>query len=72
MKKYPPDGGFFVYNVIASTGHSSTQVPQSMHVSGSTTAVSSSFNASTGHTSTHAPHAVHFSLSIVTVMIWGI
>ncbi len=60
------------YKEIASTGHSSTQVPQSMHVSSSTTALSSIVIASTGHTSTHAPHAVHFSLSIVTAIAWAI
>ena len=51
------------YNEIASTGHSSTQAPHSVHVSASMTAFSSSVIASTGQTSTHAPQAMHVSLS---------
>ncbi len=49
--------------LIASTGHSSTQVPHSVQVSGSTFAVSSTEIASTGHTSAHAPHPVQASSS---------
>src|SRR6476660_1454613 len=39
---------------IASTGHSGSQAPQSMHSSGSITSMrSASWMQSTGHTSTH-------------------
>ena len=39
---------------IASTGHSGSQAPQSMHSSGSMTSMrSASWMQSTGHTSTH-------------------
>lgn len=48
---------------IACTGHSSTQVPQSTQVSGSTFALSSIVIASTGQTSLQLPHPVHFSTS---------
>jgi hypothetical protein len=47
---------------IASTGHSSTQTPQSTQVSASTTALPSTiFIASAGQASTHASQPVHFS-----------
>ncbi len=57
------------YSVIASTGHSSTQVPQSIQVSASTVATSSTDIASMGQTSAHDPQPVHVSLSIVTAIL---
>ena len=55
---------FYIYysGDIASTGHSSTHVPQSVHKSGSITYfVLPSEIASTGQTSAQAPHEVHSS-----------
>ena len=47
---------------MASTGHSSTQTPQSTHLSSITTALPSCISmASLGQQSTHAPHPVHVS-----------
>lgn len=48
---------------MASSGHSSTQDPQSVHSSGSTLATSSTVIASQGHTSAQLPHPEHFSTS---------
>jgi len=50
---------------IASTGHSSSHVPQSVHFSASISKASSpSLIASSGQTSAHAPHEMHSSASI--------
>jgi hypothetical protein len=50
--------------LMASTGHSSTQTPQSTHLSASTTALPSCISmASLGQQSTHAPHPVQVPLS---------
>jgi hypothetical protein len=57
------------YNVIASTGQASKHAPQSMQVSASTTALSSSIlSASTGHVSMQAPHPMQVSLLILTAI----
>jgi hypothetical protein len=50
---------------IASTGHSSTQTPQSVQLELSTLAFASPFMAIAlaGHAPTQASHPVHFSLS---------
>ncbi len=49
---------------IASEGQASTQVPHSVHFSGSTTAISSSsiWIAVSGHSSTQVPQPTHSSL----------
>ncbi len=60
---------YFFYKLIASTGHSSTQVPQSIHVASSISALSFTVIASTGQTSLQAPHAVHFSLSTFATIV---
>jgi hypothetical protein len=50
--------------LIASSGQASTQTPQSMHSSSSTTALSSAILiASLGHSDTHVSQPVHFSSS---------
>ncbi len=50
--------------VIASTGHESTQTPQSMHFSASTSAFSETIAiASLGHSETQDSQPVHFSSS---------
>lgn len=54
---------FFFYKDIASTGHSSTQAPHSVQVSGSTFALSSNVMASTGQVSTQTPHEIQVSSS---------
>ena len=53
------------YKEIACSGHSSTQVPQSTHVSALTCAVSFTVIASTGHISAQVPQPVHFAISMV-------
>jgi hypothetical protein len=53
----------------ACTGHSSTQVPQSIQVSALTSAFSVTLIASTGHADSQAAQLVHFSLSTLTVII---
>jgi len=63
---------FCHYCEIAPSGHPSTQVPQSMQVSLSTTAFSERVIAWTEHVSTHVPQAVHFSLSMFIAMGFGI
>jgi hypothetical protein len=51
---------------MASTGHSSTQTPQSTHLSASITALSSTISiASLGQQSTHAPQPVQVPLSTI-------
>ena len=55
-------------NVMASFGHTSTQVPHSVHSSAFTLAWSFNVIASTGHSSTQVPHASHFSLSTTAGM----
>jgi hypothetical protein len=49
---------------MASEGQASTQVPHSVHLSASTTAISSSSSliASSGHSSTQVPQLTHSSL----------
>ena len=59
----------FFYKDIASTGHSSTQAPQSVQVSASTFALSSNVIASTGQASTQTPHAIQVSSSTLAGMI---
>jgi hypothetical protein len=54
---------------MASSGQTSTHVPQSLQVSGSTTAFSSFMEiASTGHDSTQVSQPVHFSGSMIVAM----
>jgi hypothetical protein len=53
----------------ACTGHSSTQVPQSIQVSALTSAFSVTLIASTGHADSQAAQPVHFSLSTFTAII---
>ena len=54
---------------MASDGHSSTQAPHSVHISGSTFALSSIVIASTGHASTQAPQPMQVSSSTFAGMI---
>ena len=55
---------------IAPVGHGSSQAPQSMQVSGSTTYfVGPSEIASTGHTAAHAPQLTHSSLTTCAIMV---
>src|SRR4030042_469740 len=66
-----PDSSIASYapSLMAFSGHSSIQVPQSTQVSASTTAFSfSTLMASTGHPSSHVPHPVHFSRSTITAI----
>lgn len=59
------------YKLIASTGHSPTQAPQSTHASASITALSSSIViASTGQESTHALHPVQISVSTTAAIVF--
>ena len=53
----------YVGTEIASFGHSSTHVPQSVHLSGSILATSFKLIASCGHASMQMPQPVHWSLS---------
>jgi hypothetical protein len=56
--------------VIASTGHSSTQAPQSMHSSVTLAFPSSITIASVGHDPTHASHPVQVpSLTFAGILI---
>jgi len=66
-RRLPQDGAGRGYSAgaIALSGHSSTQVAQSLHFSASITyAPSPSEMASSGHTSAHAPQEMHTSASI--------
>jgi hypothetical protein len=56
------------FNEIACSGHSSTQVPHSTHVSALTCAVSFTVIASTGHISAQVPQPVHFVISTVNAI----
>jgi len=47
---------------IASVGHASAQVPQSVHISGLMLYLSPSEIAPTGHSSIQVPHAIQSSL----------
>jgi hypothetical protein len=62
----------FFYKDIASTGHSSTQAPQSVQVSGSTFALSFNVMASTGQASTQTPHEIQVSSSTSAGMVGSI
>jgi hypothetical protein len=53
----------------ACTGHSSTQVPQSMQVSSLTSAFSVTLIASTGHADAQAAQPVHVALSTFTAIM---
>jgi hypothetical protein len=54
--------------LMASTGHSSTQTPQSTHLSAMTTATPSCISiASLGHESMHAPQPVQLSLTFAGI-----
>jgi hypothetical protein len=53
----------------ACTGHSSTQVPQSMQMSSLTSAFSVTLIASTGHADTQAAQPVHVALSTFTAIM---
>jgi hypothetical protein len=53
----------------ACTGHSSTQVPQSIQVSSLTSAFSVTFIASTGHADAQAAQPVHVALSTFTAIM---
>src|SRR5258706_16147911 len=56
-----------VSGLIASTGHSGSHTPQSMHSSGGMTSMfSPSWNQSTGHTSTQARVFHRMQLSLTT------
>jgi len=71
MKKAPNRGSnSYIYAdsyawLIASTGQTSEQAPQSVHSSALIEYTSPSEMQSTGHSSLQAPQAVHKSLSIV-------
>jgi hypothetical protein len=61
----------FYSRLIASTGQTSTQAPQSTQASASITAFSLAILiASLGHSSTHDSHPVHFFLSTLAAIIW--
>jgi len=53
----------------ACTGHSSTQVPQSMQMSSLTSAFSLTLIASTGHADAQAAQPVHVALSTFTAIM---
>lgn len=53
----------------ACTGHSSTQVPQSMQMSSLTSAFSVTLIASTGHADAQAAQPVHVALSTFTAIM---
>src|SRR3954463_216756 len=56
---------------IASTGHSGSQAPQSMHSSGSMTRIrSASWMQSTGHTSTHDRSLMSMQGSAMMYVTW--